>query len=79
MCGVCLVGSLSPFADSISNSPLFVGMSFVLFSHSIVNFLASLIKASYYYVTQESRSPAGIKESSLESKIDHYFPKRTIK
>jgi hypothetical protein len=57
------------FADAISNSPLFVVMSFVLFSHSIVNFLASLIKASYYYVTQEIRSPAGIKESSLRVKL----------
>jgi hypothetical protein len=49
MCGVCLVGTSSPFADLISNSPLFVVMSFASFSSSIVNFLASLIKASYYY------------------------------
>jgi hypothetical protein len=50
MRGVCLVGTSSPFADAISNSPLFVVLSFVSFSHSIVNFLASLIKASYYLV-----------------------------
>jgi hypothetical protein len=52
MCGVCLVGTSCPFADTsadpISNSTLFVVMSFVSFTHNVVNFLASLIKASYY-------------------------------
>jgi hypothetical protein len=43
--GVCLVGTSSPSANPISNSPLFVVMSFVSFLHSIVKF-ASLIKAS---------------------------------
>ena len=62
MCGVCLVGTSSPSANPISNSPLFVVMSFVSFLHSIVKF-ASLIKAScsnllfkYSYLTQKPRS-----------------------